>query len=512
MRKFISKLLNPVSNWAWFYLYESAQKWGSSQRGFIESPEPRDIRYDITKEVRLEIVRKSRKYEANDAFCNRLADVYEQFVIGANGLKIEPDSSDLEWNQRAKEYWNESSKLLDISSRLTTASLQTIGARREFFDGYQLILKTRGSGLDNVARPRIQMVECHRVGTPPELTEQEGKTIIDGWSIDPRGRATGVYIQDHDFSTDEDKYRFHPIEKVILLGEPARSGQYHPLPFLHAVFNDLQDLRELQGAALAKAKDLANITRILETSGGEFDLSKLKRERVTESTKNASNEDSIQTKTKWIQSIFGPRAIAIKTGDKLTEMVNGSPSVSDQVLWNMLTSRVCIGTGVQKIFVFPESITQGTSIRGEYELGNAFFKSRFQVHAAAWTEVYHYVMDWGIKNDARLKGAPKDWKRVSVVPPRAANVDVGRNSSAMLAELAAGATNYDLIYAPLGLDAYTEIEKGIKFAKYIQDKCREAGISPESFSANIVDLAMKMREQEALRAMAAGGGEDDDEA
>jgi capsid protein len=96
-----------------------------------------------------------------------------------------------------------------------------------------------------------------------------------------------------------------------------------------------------------------------------------------------------------------------------------------------------------------------------------FFRSRSSVIQEVVRRVYEWVMRTSL-GQPELRGAPADFYEVSIQAPRSVNVDVGRNSAAMLAELTAGATNYELIYAPQGLDWREETKKLAEQLEYMR--------------------------------------------
>jgi hypothetical protein len=142
--------------------------------------------------------------------------------------------------------------------------------------------------------------------------------------------------------------------------------------------------------------------------------------------------------------------VGLKTGEALAQFATARPAQSTREFWRLLETKICLGCGFPYVLVNPDSM-QGTVYRGSLDTATAFFRMRSLVMSTACREVYRYVMGFA-KNDPALGTAPLDWYRCNIIPPRAPNVDVGRNSAAMIAELEVGATDYELIYAPQGLD------------------------------------------------------------
>jgi capsid protein len=474
-------------------LFEGAERY-SERRGYLPWPQPQDARFDVNSVDRTELVRKSRGFYANNAIVNRLVDLFEQFTVGPNGLQLIPDSADEDWNSKATVRFDGWCRFPDLTSRLHFSTIQSICACVWFVDGEVFILKTYGDEVEQggrvVRRPRVQLIEGHRVGTPDGLAA-EGKNIHDGVEVDKRGRPVAYWVRDAavdaSFAFQQETYRRIPADQIIHIFEPSRPGQYRGMPFLSAVMNDLQDLDELQSFAKSKAKENAAITRVLETAAGEFPSQpSLMRELVEGNTEKSDGTDTTDERTRFVQRIFGPRALAIKSGEELKEFLNSTPTVADQQLWSILTSRICIGTGIPKILVFPESV-QGTVARGDFDVANAFFRARSTVLSAKFAEVYEFVMGWEVQNTRDVSDPPDNWRNVFVCPPRAVNVDVGYNAAALLSALESGTTTYREIYAMLGKHWRVELRQRAREEAYIDRIAIEEKTTPDRIRQSIAE-------------------------
>jgi hypothetical protein len=102
--------------------------------------------------------------------------------------------------------------------------------------------------------------------------------------------------------------------------------------------------------------------------------------------------------------------------------------------------------------------------------------------ASAARRIWEYVMEYAIRTDPTLRDSPDDWYEIAIQAPRAPNVDVGRNSSAQLAELTAGVTTYDEIYGARGIDWRSALEAKAQQAKYIQDLAAKYGLDVSEIS------------------------------
>jgi len=140
--------------------YEGAQQtpYRSQIPGSLQS-----ARLDASASTREVLGRKARYFERNSALVNRLADLFETYVVGT-GIQFFPVSSDAEWNARAAAYLEAWKPFADLSSLQGFDTLQGIIARALLVDGEIFVVLTQGeSGF-----PRIQLVESHRCATPPD--------------------------------------------------------------------------------------------------------------------------------------------------------------------------------------------------------------------------------------------------------------------------------------------------------------------------------------------------------
>lgn len=436
---------------------------------------------DLTPEVRREIIRKVTHWEQNNAIVNRLCDVFEQYVVGT-GLVLTPCSEDEEWNQRSKTRWDEWCKFPDISSRQNFCTLQGLIARLWFLHGEVFILKTKGES----GRFRIQIIESIRVHTPPNLKELEGQTICDGVQIDRNGRPIAYWIKET--IGEEERFTPYSADQVIHVFEPSRANQYRGISFFHAVLGDIHDLDDLQLLEQQVAKKLSTMGAIVYNESGEAsDVDRLRRERFRDTTQGTTI-DVERERSQYYKSELGAKTVYAKRGDKIEIPLPDRPGVAQREHWDYLTSKICAGVGITKQLVFPWSM-QGTVVRADLDNAAAFFRSRSAM--MAW--VVNEIFIAHCQRDAELQERPTDWTSTSIRSPRAVNVDVGRNSSAMLAELEAGATTFEQIYAPLGLDWRQQLRQRAREIAYINKVSMEEGVEPSTVSKFAVSELMKQQ-------------------
>lgn len=449
----------------------------SQKRGHAWNARLQHSIWDSPAEVREELQRKSGHLEKNNALFNRLCDLFELYVVGS-GLQITPSSSDPVFNAIAKRSHDGWSKFADLTSRQTFDILQSLWARGFICYGGTFINLTYGEpDRDGRRRPRLQTFEAMLCQNPPEPTEYD----IDGVRVDIRGRPIAYWFrtlgpgQKDGFKLIEAEGMSPGGGGIIHLWEPSRPGQVRELPMATPVLNDFQDLWELDLLEMEAAKIHASRTDVVTTGTGELDPDMARRMRLTGATGTTVTQPDGTVAA--VKSVTQVAPVVIKQGEKFEQFISDRPSVVSQEYYRTREEKACAGIGIPRVLAFPDSM-QGTVYRGALDMANAWFRARFGIMADVVRRIYAWRLDWAINNEPEFRAyygtgkRPADWDSVSIAQPRAVNVDVGRNSAAMLNELAAGATTYDGIYAPLGKDWREEFRK----LKEQQDYAREIGL------------------------------------
>lgn len=451
--------------------YEAAsQKWGD--RSWINSA-IQDARFDADRAAQQEILRKARYFEANDAVVQRLTDLFEQFTVGPRGLLMVPDTSDQDWNISAAQAWEFWCQFPDLTSMQSCGMLQGLMARSWFIDGECFILltsnKKKGTVSGEPLRARIQVIESHRVDTPPDKRDREGKDIIQGIRIDANGRPVSYFVRD---AFDQKRFDEISADFVIHIFEPTRPGQMRGLSFLYAVMNELHDLSDLMLYEMAAAKEASSVMNIITTASGEIkSAADLRRMKMTVQSQDAGGNPVVKQDDQYYSVRLGGRTMALKKGEDIKQFGITRPSVVTIDYWESILARICAGTGISRLLVMPYS-QQGTVTRADLDISAMFFRSRSEVIASAMRRVYLWVMRLEIDYGA-LDGAPDDWMKVIARPPRAPNVDVGRNSAAIIAELEAGIRTPQDIFAEMGMDWRDQTRKKAEYRFYVRQLAKE---------------------------------------
>jgi capsid protein len=218
------------------------------------------------------------------------------------------------------------------------------------------------------------------------------------------------------------------------------------LPFLYPCLNDLHDLDDLQWLEMKASRDAAEVTNVITNAKGEIPV-----DDMVASGSSAGSGTDTGSRRSYYESTVGGRTVVLQTGDTFGQFRIDRPSEATRSNWVILENKVCAGVGIPRQLVYPESI-QGTVERSILDMAASWFAIRSAVLADQFRRLWEYVLSYGTQTEIELSDPPANWRLVAWKAPRAVNVDVGRNSTAMLAELAAGVRTRAQIWAEVGRD------------------------------------------------------------
>lgn len=501
--------------------YEAANPW-TPDRSWIPSY-VRDARHDANSWSRWEMVRKIRYFEENVWIVSKLAEVYTKYTVGSFGLPVVPASSDANWNAAMFKEYTKWCEQPCVDSRMSMGAVHKLLARELHIDGEIFVLKTRPvkrAGIPSV--PKIKLVESHRCSSPGQAFScEDDPNLIDGVVLNSDGLPIGFWLRDGLLG---DEWTFRSAADVIQIFEPQRVGMYRGITGYYSVLNKTHDLDDLDMLEMGRAKQNAEVSYWLKTFSGELPPNLQRQERgiINRQFGNPigslpQGQDGLAKRLLEYSTALGSKVKALRPGEEVQKHESTSPTAAQQWYWKYLISQICNARGIPMTLVLPESI-QGTIARGIYDDANIYFRSQFHVLKPAVSEIYLYFAQWARYNVPGLQDAPADWDKHHVAPPRAVNVDQGRNSAAMLAELAAGTTNWDDIAGEEGTTAEVLIRKKAANVAMINTVAKEFNIDPAMISAPIAQVLQQLAlaEQASAQAVAStaqaeAGGEPKEE-
>lgn len=473
----------------WDAAKPSITRYGRRPWRYGRVPDPREVQ---TPQSRLETIRIAQGLERNNALARRLATLYVTYAVGS-GLPVRPASSDEDWNGIRKGSWDRWCETPDVASVQTFDSFQVMCAWRTFFDGAGYIFKTRGDVPPY--RPRVQFIEAANIQTPPSLAARSN--IHDGKETDDRGRITFYYVRE--CINGVESFKKVPADRIIPICDFERPGDLHAYSYLAAVLNDLLDLEDLCDLAMDKAKEIAELKLIFNTENGELPDGEARRQENWDEEKVANDDsDYTEEQIQDFEKKMGGKIISLRNGESATQIGAQAPNEIDREHWKLIAARICAGCNIPMQLVFPESV-QGTVARGTLDDFANYANSQWKVFSRAFLEVYRWVTGEEMRFDASISDVPRgfDYWKATIRPPKSPNVDPGRAAAATLAMLDAGATTYDEIYSPLGLDPEEQLWKAGRYAALIRRIATELKITPGEIRQSAGEAIKLMMEKEA---------------
>jgi capsid protein len=461
--------------------YEGGARWSTDRTyrpGYV-----RDIRFDADTATRTELIRVSRIAERNSGIYQKILEVYVLYTAGHSGPEIVPASSSHEWNLIWKKEFQSWSKYCDLVTLNSLGETAKTIARTECVDGEVFIYKTYGRDNKGVRRPRIQLIEAHRVATPPGTKSSD--RIYDGVEFDEAGRPIAYHVK---VGIDSDKFQRVDAYDVIHHFRRIRVNQIRGLPRCYSVINDLRDLDDLQLFEMRKAKENARTAKVVKTRNSEAPVTESRRQRFSDSGSINTGAISTENRVRDLDKALGGETIALFPDETYEEHRSDTPSAGTQFHWDYILSKVCNGFGIAKLLISPYSV-QGTVVRADLETSAAMLKSSSEMLNETISKIYQWVLSEAVYTNAGgvANNLPDDFRNVTIRAPKSFNVDIGRNSRAMLEELSAGIRTFEDIYGEVCQDWMERLEQKAKEAAFIKGLSVKYDIDPSQISTSIVD-------------------------
>lgn len=460
-----------------------------------------DSVYDATPGARMEMARKARYFARNDGLVKRLSALFEQYVAGATGFKMiphavgkstdaQPDEQAAAWTQNAKAVWKAFCEQPEIDSKRCFGETQVLLARTWFIDGEVFILKTH----DDKGRPKLQLIEAHRVATPSAYNPNQQNKIIDGVEVDAQRVPVAYWVRRKDVSSliqlgmtmypfigpEPEIYDRIDAADMVHLFKADRVGLTRGITFLHAVIKDIHCLSDLEVMERKASRIATEIAKVWHTKTGEVPkTTPLRRVNQTILTQDNQGNAVAKDAPRYFNVNQGGNDQYLQVGEDVKCFVNERPTVAQQQYWDYLEFKLCAGAGPSRLLAAPYAPIQGTLVRSDLDTNNRFFLEHFYILARTCVEIYDWVMGWNVQWDRQLRGAPADWDRVVVRPPRSVSVDIGKQSDATINEVNAALRSRTDVCAEMGEDYEEVIDKLIDERAMLERKCKAKGVDPD---------------------------------
>jgi len=445
------KLLHHLSRVLGFSGYESANV--SRRRAPVPGAAPTDQRKELTNHTRRELVRRSRYLNKNSGFAREMVADMAIYSTG-DGIQPQALTDDLEWNKAAEDYFARWAARAEITQRFSFEECQHLVCRGLDVDGEYFCIKVR----DRFDRPRLQLVEAHRIGDVSGSAE-----TVDGIRLDAYG-APGAYR----LILDDNSTRDVPANAVMHVFEPEFASGVRQPPTLQHSINHILDEMEMLALEKHAVKDNADIARIIKRESGGLD------ESSDFSLQTGAPDLATPSDPVSLQRIMGGKIVALQPGESLDSFQSNRPSPVFTGFLEHLKRDSAAGM-LPYEFVLDSSRVGGAGVRLIVAKADRRFSYRQMILIQRLLRP-----TWGyVIGDAIDRGelAPmKNWNRVGWVCPRRVTVDAGREAESHRRDVEMGLLSFSDHFAELGMDFREEIERRAQDAKAILEMAKHYGV------------------------------------
>jgi capsid protein len=387
---------------------------------------------------RITLITQMRDLEQNFGLFHSIIDKVSLYAFGT--LNYQAHTGDEKVDALYEAYLADCFARCDISGRHNFRQMVTIADKSETRDGdYALKWHRRADGLKLVG------IEGDRIG---------GNTSV-GWSADyfqgiTVDVSTGKPVSYRVFQRTKANAYINPEEipasEILFLFDPRRIDQYRGITPFAPVINEARDLKEVLVACLigTKYENMHGAVGYTESGAPLNDPSDLITS--TDTINNGASMKEQEMKPGMIQ--WAP------TGSKVDFVKSDRPSGTFQTYIDMLVRLICTARNLPYGFVY-QMLGAGPAVRAELQQAHRVIQGR-------QTNMRERIMD-PVKNTYLMEGIANgeipyiaNWQRGGWQFPPWVTIDSGRDSNAMVKEIAAGVRSRASVFAENGEDANDE--------------------------------------------------------
>jgi capsid protein len=396
----------------------------SGQRRMLFLGKPKDARQDLNASTRSQMVAISRWAVRNSPIYNQMVNELVMVVVG-NGLVAQSACANPESAAAYESYFRDFSKRCDITGRLSLGKVfqMWMGAGL-FVDGDIFTAKVYKDG-----KPRLQVLESHRVGNPAFDTNS---AVSDGVYLGSMGEVIGYNV----ISDNEARDNFVEASSMIHIVDLDRASSVRGFPVAQSSLNSVRDQLEVFSLEVRACRDSADYTRVLKKQGGVL---------------TDDPAEAISGRGKTCQDIaneMGGKTLVLDVNESFEQFINSRPSPA----WVGMMK--AIERDIVKVLPY-EYVSDASSIGGVAVRLIASKVSRIADHyQQIIKEGGQEIWDWVIADGIAKGELPEepDFNRTTWTTPRDVTVDAGREAAQDRADLQMGLTTASAILAKKGMD------------------------------------------------------------
>lgn len=446
----ISNVLRPK---AYTGTWDSARY--SPHRSRVDAPMPTDFRQEMTATVRREMVRLSRWLEKNNGLFRQTIKDTALYAIG-DGIHMQANGGDFEWQSLVEAEWEQESESPEVTGRFSLLESLYIICEALDRDGEIFAIKAKRGGV-----PKFQIIECHRVETPPNLGSDVN--VSDGIRYNKFGVPTQYYVKQSDGS-----YSAIPASSMMHIYEAthASSSRAYP-PHQHAISN-MRDEMDLLAMEKVAAKDNARVSRIFKTHDTSADNGDIGLGQALGTS---------TTDTNSLDRVLGGVTAVIQPNEELVAHQPARPTTAFTGFIEHLRRDSVMGS-LPYEFVADPTRAGGASVRLVVAKAGRYFSKRQNIIIKRFLNPYFQY--WlGTKIMRGDLPAARNWWKVDWMVTKNVTVDAGRDAQNERADLEMGRNTLEDDFAARGLQFEKTMRKRAKNFLFLKKLAEDTGLDRE---------------------------------
>ena len=412
--------------------------WRPSERQLVWA-RAADSRTDIGDIDRMRLVALSRKLYLNNPIVKGAITDIARYSVGG-GIRAIPQSGDPSWDETAKNWWKHWQRYPEVTGKFDFQTLQLLVSETIDRDGEIFAILTKS---DDERTAQLQIIEAHRVQTPPELQGRED--VFDGVQIDKYGRPKNYWIL-----TSVGEFKKIPARDMIHVFEPERADQVRGYPRIAVAINTVLDRDELLRLEMQAAKAASTISLVVKskTGSGSGIFGPITLD-------NASVNDDQRA----MQTVWGGGAILNARHDQdVSSFQMERPSDRVDAHLEQYIRAACLGLGLPYEFVWNSEKVSGANTRLITAKAARRFEQRQNLLISQFMRrVWRYAAAVAIKN-GDLPPTER-WHHVDYICPRSITVDHGRDAQSDIALIQAGLMSRAEYFGSYGQDWQEQLQQ-----------------------------------------------------
>jgi len=453
VRMSLSNLLKPK---AYQGAFESTRY--SVHRTRIDAPQPTDFRMEMTGATRREMVRLSRWLEKNNGLYKQMIKDTAIYSIG-EGIGLQCLGGDYDWQNLVEAEWEQECIRPEVSGRFSMVESLFIICEALDRDGEIFVIKCK----DKKGQPKFQIIEAHRVETPPDGMSLPD--IFDGIRFDKLGRPTFYYVKQGDG-------KYEPIKAASMMHiydvEYASQSRAFP-PHQHAI-NHMRDEMDLLAMEKVAVKDNSRTSRILKVEDTRMDSGDLGLGQPL----GEGNSATANTDPDSLNRILGGVTAVLQNNESLVSYASARPSAAFAGFIDHLRRDSIMG-GLPYEFVADPTRAGGSAVRLVVAKAGRFFSHRQTVLINRFLQ--DYFQFWcGLMIDRKNIPNARNWWKTEWVCCKSVTVDAGREGANERADLDMGRIPPSDDFGARGYGFEKTIRKSARDFAYIQRVSKETGV------------------------------------